>query len=262
MPDPADGRPPVERCVVVVPAFDEEVTVGLAVRSVLEAAAALHGAGPPVDVVVVANGCTDRTAAAAARAGAAVVEMPAPNVGAARATGCAWALRRAPADRLWIATTDADGVVPRDWLAAQLATARRADAFVGTIVLGADDTARHAAWWQRYVTGSAGPRHAHVHGANLGFRGSAYLAAGGFDDLAAHEDVGLVARLVTSGAVVERSLAAAVTTSARHTSRVEAGVGPDLAASAPGRCMKPTSSGTSGHDRHTACPGDHRRTSA
>lgn len=236
LPDATLPAPDVDRCVVVVPARDEERTVAAAVGSVLAAAAALGPTAPHVEVVVVADACTDGTADVARGAGAHVVEVAGANVGAARRAGCAWALVREEVDRLWIAVTDADCVVPADWLAVQLQAAARADVFLGTIVLDPHDTARNAVWWSRYLTGSAGPAHRHVHGANLGVRGSAYQAAGGFHELAAHEDTDLVSRLLAAGAVVERSHLGAVTTSGRHTSRVAEGVGPDLAASAPPSC--------------------------
>lgn len=234
----------VERLVVVIPARDEAATVARAVRAVIASAAAVPD-GVGVDVVVVADCCHDGTAGLAREAGAAVVEIAAANVGTARRTGFRWALQQAgEPELLWIATTDADSVVPPDWLAAHLDASRRSDAFLGTIELtDAVDRDGHRAWTTRYASRITGASHDHVHGASLGVRGSAYVAVGGFRDLSAHEDRDLVDRLVARGVRPVWDASVPVTTSARHDSRVAEGVGPDLAASVVPRrrsgCMKP-----------------------
>ena len=69
------------------------------------------------------------------------------------------------------------------------------------------------AWSQRHTR-----REAHVHGANLGVRLSAYLEAGGFPARVEHEDVALVAALRARGTVPAH--ATTVTTSARQRGRV------------------------------------------
>ena len=107
-----------------------------------------------------------------------------------------------------------------------------ADALVGTVLV--DDWAGHAAAHGRGVVAQlrrlAGRRppavHPHVHGAHLGVRGSAYLACGGFPEVPVDEDVGLVRRRSTaSGAVVLRSPAGPVRTSARRSPRARGGFG-------------------------------------
>ncbi|MBN1095312.1 hypothetical protein JKP76_04220 [Blastococcus sp. TML/C7B] len=70
--------------------------------------------------------------------------------------------------------------------------------------------------------------HPHVHGANLGVRGSAYCAAGGFPPLAVSEDVALVEALVGAGRVVLRTPVSPVATSSRRAPRAEGGFGTDL----------------------------------
>jgi hypothetical protein len=103
------------------------------------------------------------------------------ELGAPRAAGFERLLAEHPADpaRLWLATTDADTVVPPGWLARQLAHAVAGwDAVAGTVEV--TDWSGHAAWVQAsfdaaYRVWRPVQPHPHVHGANLGVRGSAYL---------------------------------------------------------------------------------------
>lgn len=76
------------RVVAVVPAFEEEGAIGTVV-------AEIAAFDPAIDVVVVDDGSTDGTAAAAARAGATVLSLPFNlGIGAAVQTGFRWALER------------------------------------------------------------------------------------------------------------------------------------------------------------------------
>ena len=228
------SRSRIEAVVVLIPAYNEVESIRSCIESVRRATSALPGT-VDVEVLVVANGCDDGTEREARLAGAGVIVVPEANVGAARAAGAAWALQRyAPrTDRLWIATTDADSVVPSDWLVAQLASAAHgADVFVGTVRLGPTEMVRHGRWLRKYTDDAARHQtHGHVHGANLGVRACAYVDAGGFRPMTAHEDVDLVDRLLRNNALVAWVADAPVLTSARHTSRAPAGLGRDLAAS-------------------------------
>ena len=90
-------------------------------------------------MVVVADACTDQTAGLARAGGAAVLDIGARSVGAARAAGLAEVLRRTgPLDpaSVWLATTDADTLVPPCWLTRQLRYAEGGwDAVVGTVTV-------------------------------------------------------------------------------------------------------------------------------
>ena len=167
-------------------------------------------------------------------AGAAVVTIDAQRAGAARAAGVREVLRRTshldPAE-VWLATTDADSIVPPCWLREQARYANRGwDAVAGTIRV-ADWSGRHpgarSLFRRRYGRGT-GP-HPHVHGANLGFRAAAYLRAGGFPDVTTGEDRALVAALDAAGSRVLRTRALIVVTSARREARAPHGFGDYLA---------------------------------
>lgn len=230
-------REPIRRIGVVIPACDEESAIGRALAAVSIASA--HVPRVPVDVVVVANGCVDATAAVAQAHGVHVLVVDSANVGAARAAGVRWALRHG-SDGLWLATTDADSRVPPGWLAAQVESAAGgADVFLGTVELSTSDMHRHRHWAAHYAAGIIDDRrHRHVHGASLGVRATSYAGVGGFRPLAAHEDADLVVRLVAAGAVIAMVSDVPVETSARHDPRAPAGVGADLAASAPPRASR------------------------
>jgi glycosyltransferase involved in cell wall biosynthesis len=101
-PDPAAGRP---RFSVVVPAHNE--ADGLA--ATLEALAA-QDVDAAYEVLVVDNASTDATATIARAYGVQVVAEPRRGVCRARQTGVDAARGEI------IASTDADTVVPRDWL--------------------------------------------------------------------------------------------------------------------------------------------------
>ncbi len=150
---------------------------------------------------------------------------------AARAAGAREGLRRTahldPAD-VWLATTDADTLVPPCWLRQQARYASQGwDTVVGTIRVvdwSGYPPGTRSLFRERYegVEGGTG-QHGHVHGANLGFRASAYLSAGGFPDLPTAEDHALVAALTAGGSRVLRTRALPVITSARRHSRAPDG---------------------------------------
>jgi hypothetical protein len=67
--------------------------------------------------------------------------------------------------------------------------------------------------------------HHHVHGANLGVRASAYLAAGGFQALRTAEDHALLSALGAAGCAILPVTDIAVETSARRQARAPRGFG-------------------------------------
>jgi glycosyltransferase involved in cell wall biosynthesis len=255
---------------VVVPAHNEQDLLPSCLASLHRSARDLRASPSdapgtlPVHLVVVADACRDATAKVARRGGASVVSIGARNVGMARAAGVREVLGRTarldPAD-VWIATTDADTVVPPDWLDQQIRYASGGwDAVVGTIRVAdwsghpprvrARFLERYGAWTSR-ANGEVSPgggelsrkehlggqrlggehlggehlggEHPHVHGANLGFRAAAYLRTGGFPELPTGEDHALVASLAGSGGKVLRTDAVTVVTSARMQAHAPSG---------------------------------------
>jgi Glycosyl transferase family 2 len=215
----------IEAVGVVVPAHNEEELLPQCLTALRRAAGALTA---PVRLLVTADSCTDRTAAVARGHRARVIDVRARSVGAARAAGMAELLRlTAGSDpaAVWLATTDADTVVPPGWLRRQLAYANQGwDLVLGTVTVADwDEHPPHmpAVFEARYRFG-AGP-HPHVHGANLGLRASAYLAAGGFRPLRTAEDHALLAAATEAGCRILRASDIAVTTSARRQARAPHG---------------------------------------
>ena len=215
---------------VVIPAHDEEELIGACLDSIRAAVRDMRRtvgrAVSRVSVHAALDACSDATAGIARAAGADVIVPATRGVGAARAAGVAAALaahEHTPLRRLWIAHTDADSVVPANWLTHQweLASAG-ADVVLGTVRpdfrdLSAEQT---TAWWATHVPGTA---NGHVHGANLGTRASMLVAAGGFEPVLEHEDVLLVAEARERGALLVASDEAWVQTSGRSVGRTSGG---------------------------------------
>jgi glycosyltransferase involved in cell wall biosynthesis len=100
----------IEAVGVVVPAHNEGKLLAACLTALAKAGRAID---VPFYLLVVADACTDRTAAIARACGARVLDIQARRVGAARAAGMAELLRlTAPSDpaAVWLATTDADTV--------------------------------------------------------------------------------------------------------------------------------------------------------
>ena len=215
----------IQAAGIVVPAHDEEALLPACLVALGRAAA---GVGIPVSVLVVADSCTDQTAATAQAYGAGVISIGTRNVGAARAAGMAELLRltvTADPATTWLATTDADTVVPPGWLRRQLEYAEAGwDVVLGTVaVTDWDGHPPHVptAFEALYQYGE-GP-HPHVHGANLGIRASAYLAVGGFQSLRTAEDHALLAAATEAGCPVLQASDISVQTSARRQARAPRG---------------------------------------
>lgn len=227
----------IDRVVVVVPARNEAALIGACLDALAVAACAPAAAGVGVDVLVVADRCTDRTAEVCAERGVAVLAMAAGDVGQARDAGIRVATAGLDPDATWVACTDADSTVDPDWITEQVALAERgADAVLGVVDVS-DPTPAFSALYLDAHRSSTRP-HPHVHGACLGLLLRAYDRVGGFRPLHVGEDQDLADRLdVAADLTVVRSTAVRVSTSNRRSSRVRGGFA-DLLADldrAPGR---------------------------
>ena len=227
--------------LAVIPARDEAARIPAAI-------AALRAAG--ADVLVVANGCTDRTAAVAGSHGAAVLETGAApgGVGAARRAGMAAARALAPRATVLL-TSDADCRLAPGALPALLCAFGRADAAMGRVLPDPAEFARLPAAVRRHgdledlrdaLLAEIGafaeprahdpmPRHGQSPGALMAFRAAAYDAVGGFAPLPCSEDRDIARRLVLAGLRVAHPWKAVVFASCRLDGRAPGGMADTIA---------------------------------
>ncbi|MGF4043556.1 glycosyltransferase family 2 protein [Paenarthrobacter nitroguajacolicus] len=218
---------------VVMPAHNEEQHIGKALLALKTAADALERQHRAMEakIVVVLDNCCDRSAEITAAHVSndprfRVVNVKLRSTGASRDLGFRTALECLPAngpEGIWLATTDADSTVPQHWLTRQVELASAgADAILGSVEPDpADmDPAIHRRWLELHPFRED---HQHIYGANLGIRASAYLTAGGFPALRAHEDRVLVERLRRHGFAVTATDTIRVLTSGRTHARAPEG---------------------------------------
>lgn len=212
---------------VVIPAHNEEDLIGPAVAAVKTACArAEHEIDVRTTCVVVADSCTDDTARIAIRAGVHVLAVQLQNVGAARRAGIHRARHLTPAAACdtWIACTDADSVVPPNWLVAHLQNRHAgADLVLGSVYPRKEDLPAPLmdAWLTRRQ--QLAPAEHSVYGANMSFSAAAYDLAGGFAPLPAHEDRVLLETFLRLRLRVRSAPAIEVQTSGRLTGRAPHG---------------------------------------
>ena len=245
------------KTVVVIPARNEALRIAACLETLGRQAV------PDVAVLLLANNCSDGTAAIARdRANAsglklAVVDVtlaPGAGVGTARRMGCARAVELWP-DADALLSTDADCLTGADWIARTrhhlahvAAVCGRVDPMAEELFVlkNMDVTAaemeghyetRVSAFYRRHRPGLCGleGEHGHAAGASLAVRRDAYHAVGGFADLITGEDRDLVRRLKASGHGVLHAGDVQVTASCRLDGRAQDGMSSALRARADRR---------------------------
>jgi glycosyltransferase involved in cell wall biosynthesis len=221
---------------IVVPAQNEEAGIEPCIQSIRRSceAAQLHDYW----IVIVADSCTDDTLPRARRAVEGVgevLECAAKSAGTARRLGVDAALEHfgdKDLRQIWLANTDADTVVPGDWITVQLRLADAGIAAVAGIVKLEEggSAAAHELYRTTYLTSPDGT-HGHVHGANLALRADAYVDAGGWAHRALAEDHCLWDRLKGRGWRLSSPVSSVVVTSARLIGRARGGFADTLRAS-------------------------------
>jgi len=245
-------------CVVCVPARNEAAAI-----PALIAALGRQALAEPLRVVVVANNCTDGTAAilrelvgGEARLALRVIEVALPPghaiVGVARGlamdAGAAW-LREEGMMEGVLVSTDADSVPPPGWIGAICSAVAAGAEAVGGEIRVAEDPAHPAPPWlrgtldrvARYwaavralahrldpVPHDPPPRHGGHTGASLAVTLAAYEAAGGVPPLASDEDNALVAAIERGGGRLRHAPEVWTTVSAREDGRASGGMAEEL----------------------------------
>ncbi len=231
--------PSIAGVAVIVPAHNEEDLLGACLDSVHRALDHRWVEHMTSLVVVVLDQCSDRSRSTAerhTRPGDVLLDISSRNVGIARAAGSTFALEHlrrqgARAEACWLGHTDADSVVPPWWITRQLRYASTTDAIAGVVRVedwSDREPGTQEAFSRSYQRDGHGEEipdgsHLHVHGANLGMRGDAYLAAGGFPDLACSEDHALWNAIRDGGRATLSTRRLWVTTSARRSARAAGG---------------------------------------
>lgn len=220
---------------ILIPARNEEELLPRCLHSVLHARNYLPSK-VTCDIIVNVDASKDQTAHIAEEIllGCGMVGVThAGMVGYARAMAAQHALNRYAGmlSRCWLAHTDADCIVPEDWLIKQLLLAEEGIEAIAGIV-SVDTFREHKPGVEErfrssYVIDPDGG-HSHVHGANLGIRADAYNRSGGWGNLATAEDHDLWNRLGLAGCFRISTATIQVTTSGRRVGRAPHGFADSL----------------------------------
>lgn len=255
VPPPAPGC----RIIVTIPARNEAAHIEPALLAFAAQRSIDETHVTPFEVIVLANGCRDDTAARARDVAREnphlpihVVEVHLPSrvahVGTARKLVMDFAAERLQSVSCsggLIASNDADTIVAPDWIAWLEREAREADAVAGFVTISDPELAAMQApvralysrerTYRRLLAEleaaidprleDPAPRHSAFVGACFGVKAHAYEAAGGMVPLRRLEDQAFVAALRRIDARVRHSLRLRATTSARVRSRVAGGFG-------------------------------------
>jgi hypothetical protein len=238
---------------VAIPVRDEEELIGGCL------AALLRQSEPPDHILLLINNTTDRSAEVARRVAAGalttlhIVERQLPPADANAGTARRLAMDAAAelvGSRGALLTTDADGRVPRHWVAANLAWLRAGmDAVCGMAAIDPVDEAAIPAYLRaddaaetRYTElldeidslldprpHDPWPRHTHRSGASIAVGAAVYRAVGGVPAVTHGEDRALVAALERRDCKIRHDRRLTVTVSGRVVGRAEGGMAATIA---------------------------------
>ena len=131
------SAPAIRSVAVVVPARDEQATIAACLLGVRAAVRALP-ASVTATVCVVLDRCQDETGSIARTLADAVLDCSGRTLGGVRDAGVRRSLT-VPAEHCWVLNTDADSVVPPDWITTHLRLAQAgAHAVAGNVRSGVD----------------------------------------------------------------------------------------------------------------------------
>ncbi|WP_158716461.1 glycosyltransferase family 2 protein [Blastococcus sp. Marseille-P5729] len=232
------------RVLVAIPAHNEQLLLGRALEAAVQAVDDLRSQCPfDISIGVSAHRCTDDTfAVAGARlASADGVDVTVLRDKRSRTVG---GVRRRlinamltpgmHAPTTWLLSTDADSIVPPQWISQMLQAAAREDAVAVAGMTDLVDWSANAQQRAAYdhiveagLTDDGG--HRHVYAANLAVRLDAYLAAGGFPSVAHGEEHHLIEAIRAAGGTVATPRHPRVRTSGRMPGRAAHGLGDLLA---------------------------------
>jgi GT2 family glycosyltransferase len=177
---------------VIIPAHNEASHLELLLPALR---AGFHSSGLEGEVVVVANGCSDGTAAVCREKGVRCIERTQTIPGIARNAGAASARGR------WFAFLDADVMPQEAWFtkAKELTCSNHGDMLAGWPVHAPSDSGWVAKTWDR-VRFRADRLPGYVNSGNMLLQASAFARIGGFDEsIIAGEDVDLCRRAIRAG---------------------------------------------------------------
>jgi glycosyltransferase involved in cell wall biosynthesis len=220
---------------VVLPVHNEEELLPAALSALDRALSHVSGLSVAFGITIVLDACTDTSHDLASAwqqdpdspwSGAIdIIEADVGNVGQARQIGFEALLSRwsdvDPGD-IWLATSDADSEVPRNWISSQLAMRSEGGQVWAGAVAVTDWSGRRegtAEMWEASYEAEFIP----IHGANFGIDAALYREAGGFAGLQTGEDRDLFERTLALGAVIGHDPRVRVVTSSRRVARAPRG---------------------------------------
>ena len=182
---------------IVVPAFNEERSIGKCVASLQK-----QDFTKPYEIIIVDNNSTDKTAALAKEHGARVISEGKKGRGAARQAGFA------TARGIYILSTDADSVVPTDWVRQLYEVLERGKSVAVTGPMKITELSPFTQWFVNTMQPLSMKvtklffGYMILAGFNFGIRKDIFEKSGGFDtSLNAMEDVELAKSVEKLGAI-------------------------------------------------------------